>query len=79
MNKINMEDQVLEAQELLIELSNIESLLAKKGIEFDKIKVLETMDQNGILNTYDAIIDVYGNEAKTILRQIEKIYEKGNF
>lgn len=79
MNKINKSDPVLEAQELLIELSNIESILAKKGIEFDKFKVLEAMDRKGILTTYDAIIEVYGIEAKRILKQVEKIYDRGNF
>lgn len=75
MNKINMADPLMEASELLIELGLIKNICAKNGVFVDTDKVLEVMDKKQILNTYDAITDLYGLEANKILRVIKEVYD----
>ena len=67
-----MDDTLMEARELLIELELIKNQLAKNNIYIDSEKVLEVMDTKDIRNTHDAIFDLYGVNVNKILPEIKE-------
>jgi len=69
-----MDDTLMEAQELLIELELIRGILAKNNVYINSAKVLEVMDTKDIRNPYDAILDLYGINASKYFPKLKKSF-----